>query len=228
MICPKIGFNFAQLINISVKQENEIIRVAIVEDDNEIRPLLEMIIDRSPGFSCKNTFSDCEQATVFIKQHPPHVVLMDVELPGMSGIEGIKLLKEHMPDTDFIMLTIRDDDDTVMQSLAAGATGYLLKDTPPAKLLEGIREVFEGGAPMSPTVARKIAASFYNTAPSPLSERETEILEELCDGHNYAVIAEALFISGHTVRVHIKNIYRKLQVNSRAEAVKKAIQEKLI
>ncbi|HEY9113780.1 MAG TPA: response regulator transcription factor [Bacteroidales bacterium] len=211
-----------------MKQENEIIHVAIVEDDNEIRPLLEMIIDRSPGFSCKDTFSDCEQATAYIRNNPPNVVLMDVELPGMSGIEGIRQLKEHLPDTDFIMLTIRDDDETVLQALAAGATGYLLKDTPPAKLLDGIREVFEGGAPMSPTVARKIAASFYNTEPSPLSERETEILEKLCDGHNYTTIADTLYISGHTVRVHIKNIYRKLQVNSRAEAVKKAIQGKLI
>jgi len=208
--------------------EKDIIQVVIVEDDDEIRPLLEMIIDRSPGFSCKKTFSDCESSLEFIRNNPPNVVLMDVELPGMNGMEGIKQLLEHVPDTDFIMLTIRDDDETVLKSLAAGATGYLLKDTPPAMLLEGITEVFNGGAPMSPSVARKVAASFHNTSPSPLSDRETEILEKLCDGQNYLAIANALFISGHTVRAHIKNIYKKLQVNSRAEAVKKAIEDRLI
>lgn len=208
--------------------DTDIIQVAIVEDDDEIRPLLEMLIDRSPGFSCKQTFRDCELAINSIIEHQPDVVLMDVELPGINGIEGIRYLNEHLPETDFIMLTIRDDDDTVLQSLAAGATGYLLKDTPPSKLLEGITEVYHGGSPMSPSIARKVAASFHKSSPTPLSERETEILTKLCDGLNYQVIADMLFISGHTVRVHIKNIYRKLHVNSRAEAVMKAVKNKLI
>lgn len=204
------------------------ISVAIVEDDKEIRDLLELLIDRSPGFSCKHVFSDCENALEPIKKHLPDVVLMDVELPGMSGIEGIKKLKESVPGTDFIMLTIREDDDTVFKSLAAGATGYLLKDTPPTKLLAGIKEVYQGGSPMTSNIARKVTSSFHSNTSSPLSEREKEILEKLCDGQNYNAIADSLYISGHTVRAHIKNIYRKLHVNSRGEAVKKALKDKLV
>lgn len=204
------------------------ISVAIVEDDNEIRDLLELLIDRSPGFSCKHVFKDCESAIEPIQKHLPDVVLMDIELPGISGIEGVRRLKECVPGTDFIMLTIREDDESIFQSLAAGATGYLLKDTPPTRLLASIREVHEGGAPMSPNIARKITSSFHSRSQSPLSERETEILEKLCQGQNYSTIADSLYISGHTVRAHIKNIYRKLHVNSRAEAVTRALKDKLV
>lgn len=204
------------------------ISVAIVEDDSEIRELLETLIDRSPGFNCKLVFRDCESAFEPIKDNLPMVVLMDIGLPGMSGIEGIKQLKEAIPGTDFIMLTVRDDDEAIFQSLCAGATGYLLKDTPPPRLLAAIQEVHAGGSPMSPSIARIITHSFQPQSPSPLSERETVILGKLCEGHNYSVIAEELFISGHTVRAHIKNIYTKLHVNSRAEMVKKALHDKLI
>lgn len=208
--------------------EKEKISVAIVEDDDEIRLMLERLIDNTPGFSCKHVFNNCESAAERIKKFHPEVVLMDIELPGISGIEGVKKLKPVMPDTDFIMLTIRDDDDSIFRSLCAGAVGYLLKDTQPAKLLSAINEVREGGSPISPSIARKITYSFHPTSESPLSDRETEILRKLCDGHNYVTIADMLFISGHTVRAHIKNIYRKLEVNSRAEAVKKALTEKLL
>jgi len=202
------------------------ISVAIIEDDDEIRNLLEILVDRSPGFSCKQVYSDCEIAMDQLLNKPPDVVLMDVELPGMDGIEGITQLKENMPNTDFIMLTIRDDNDTIFRSLAAGATGYLLKDTPPAKLLTSIREVHDGGSPMSPDIARRVTQYFHPKNDSPLSEREMEVLELLCNGHNYTAVAEKLFISGHTVRAHIKNIYRKLQVSSRAEAVSKALKNR--
>lgn len=208
--------------------EKEKISVAIVEDDDEIRLMLERLIDNTPGFSCKHVFNNCESAAERIKKFHPEVVLMDIELPGISGIEGVKKLKPVMPDTDFIMLTIRDDDDSIFRSLCAGAVGYLLKDTQPAKLLSAINEVREGGSPISPSIARKITYSFHPTSESPLSDRETEILRKLCDGHNYVAIADMLFISGHTVRAHIKNIYRKLEVNSRAEVVKKALTEKLL
>ena len=204
------------------------ISVAIVEDDAEIRGLLEMLIDRSPGFSCKQVFGSCGDGLEDLRYNPPDVVLMDVELPAILGTDCVKKLKTSLPDTDFLMLTIRDDDDTIFQSLTAGATGYLLKDTPPAKLLASIREVHEGGSPMTPATARKIAEYFRPSSPSPLSERETEILKKLCDGNSYSDIAEALFISGHTVRAHIKNIYGKLHVNSRAEAVSKAMRDRLI
>jgi len=206
----------------------DIIHVAIVEDEDEIRGLLEQIIDRSPGFACKHVYKDCESAIESIKEAGPDVVLMDIQLPGISGIEGIKLLKGEMPDTDFIMLTIRDEEDIIFQSLCAGATGYLLKETPPVKLLAAIREVREGGSPMSPGIARKIAVSFHPASENPLTPREKEVLARLTYGENYASISDKLFISGNTVRAHIKNIYRKLQVSSRAEAVVAAIKKKLI
>lgn len=209
-------------------ENKENITVAIVEDDREISEMLSLIIDRSPGYSCKQSYDNCESAIEAIPQHPPDVVLMDIDLPKMNGIKGVKILKEKFPEIDFIMLTIQEDDDSVFNSLCAGATGYLLKDTPPADLLNSIKEVRNGGSPMSPSIARRIIASFKQTSESPLTIRETEILEQLCDGDNYKVIAEQLFISGHTVRAHIKSIYKKLQVNSRAEAVKKAINDKLI
>lgn len=208
--------------------KEEDIHVAIVEDEDEIRELFEKIIDCSPGFSCKHVFNDCESALEPIKTAKPDVVLMDIQLPGMDGIEGLKILKAALPDTDFIMLTIRDEEEIVFKSLCAGATGYLLKDTPPVKLLAAIKEVREGGSPMSPGIARKIAISFQPSADNPLSVREREVLARLADGENYSTISEKLFISGHTVRAHIKNIYSKLQVGSRAEAVITAIKQKLI
>lgn len=204
------------------------ISVAIVEDDPDIRAMLSFIVDRSPGYSCNQSFFDCESAIPEIVKTPPDVVLMDIGLPHMSGIEGVRILKEALPETDFMMLTIQDDDDSVFNSLCAGATGYLLKDTPPAELLQSIKEVREGGSPMSSTIARRITESFRPATTSPLTKRESEILEKLCDGGNYKAIAEALFISGNTVRAHIKSIYRKLHVTSRAQAVRTALRNKLI
>ncbi|MBX2990420.1 MAG: response regulator transcription factor [Bacteroidetes bacterium] len=208
-------------------EENNI-TVTIVEDDPEIRQMLSLIIDRSPGFSCKHAFGDCEGAIEPVMRNRPDVVLMDIGLPRMSGIEAVRLLKESMPDTDFIMLTIQDDDNSVFDSLCAGATGYLLKDTPPAELLQSIREVRNGGAPMTPSIARRIAGSFRRSVESPLSSRETEVLQKLCNGDNYKTIADSLFISGNTVRAHIKSIYRKLHVTSRAQAVSTALRDKLV
>ncbi|MFQ5602715.1 MAG: response regulator [bacterium] len=206
----------------------EEISVAVVEDDREIRQLLTLIIDSSPGFSCKQSFNDCETAIPAIEKNPPDVVLMDIDLPGMSGIEGVKRLKVKLPDTDFIMLTIKEDDDSIFDSICAGATGYLVKDMPPADLLQAIKDVYAGGSPMSANIARRIVTSFKKNTQSPLTPRETEIMQKLCDGDNYKTIAESLFISGDTVRAHIKNIYRKLHVSSRAEMVKKAIRDRLI
>lgn len=204
------------------------ITVAIVEDDDEIRNLLKILIDNSPGFSCKQSYSTCESAIEAIDNHPPDVVLMDIELPGINGIEGVKQLKHRMEQTDFIMLTIRDDDESIFQSLAAGSTGYLLKDTPPSNLLASIREVYEGGSPMSAAIARKVTQYFRPVVSSRLSDREIEILQLLCEGKNYTQIANKIFISGHTVRNHIKNIYQKLHVHSRAEAVNKAIKNRFV
>lgn len=204
------------------------IHVGIVEDDEDIRSTLALIIDGTPGFICEQTFNNCEDAIPSILEHQPDVVLMDINLPGMTGIQGVKQLKPQLEKTDFIMLTIQVDDHSVFESMRSGATGYLLKNTPPNTLLQAIKDVFNGGAPMSTQIARKVFTSFRRKVETPLSERELEILNQLCQGHNYKVIAEALFVSGHTVRTHIKNIYKKLHVNSRAEAVSKAMKDKLV
>jgi len=205
-----------------------VISVAIVEDDREIRRALTLIIDGSPGFSCTQSFNDCETTIKSIQRDPPDVVLMDIDLPGISGIEGVRLLKEKLPDTDFIMLTIHEDDDSLFNSVCAGATGYLVKDIPPVEILKAIFDVYEGGAPMSPEIARRVVTSFKPTVQSPLTPRETEVLQKLCDGDNYRTIAESLHISGDTVRAHIKNIYKKLHVHSRAAAVRTALRDRLI
>jgi len=204
------------------------IHVSIVEDDLEIQQTLALIIDRTPGYSCTHSYNNGESAIPGILRIKPDVVLMDVNLPGISGIKRVKQLKEIRPEMDILMLTVRTDDDTIFDSLCAGATGYLLKHTPPAQLLQAITEVHQGGAPMSMEIARKVLHSFRPSKYTPLSERETDILKRICEGKNYKTIGEELFISGHTVRTHIKNIYKKLHVNSRAEAVKKAYKNKLI
>lgn len=208
--------------------QDEAIKVAIVEDDDEVRELLQMIVHNSPGFSCEHVFPDAESAIESLPEVKPNVVLQDVQLPGINGIDCIGQLRTAIPETDFIMLTVLQDDETIFEALKAGASGYLLKDTPPAQLLQAIKEVQEGGSPMSPSIARKVIASFHPSASSPLSDRETEILSLMVDGKEYSEIGEQLFISGHTVRAHIKNIYRKLEVNSKAEAVKTAINKRLI
>ncbi|MEL6141011.1 MAG: response regulator transcription factor [Bacteroidota bacterium] len=205
----------------------DIIRIAIVEDDSEIRQTLTLIIDGTNGFSCKHDFPDGESAIEAIPSLPVDVVLMDIDLPGISGIELVRKLKPQCPSIDFIMLTVKSDDDSIFESLCVGATGYLLKDTNPAELLLHIKEVVEGGSPMSSRVARKIINSF-RIIENPLSERETEVIRMLSKGMNYKEVAKAIYLSPHTVKTHIKNIYSKLHVNNRAEAIYKAIKQKLI
>jgi DNA-binding NarL/FixJ family response regulator len=204
------------------------IHVAIVEDDLDIQRALALIIDGTPGFSCQLAFANCEEAIPKIIDFKPDVVLMDINLPGMSGIEGVLKLKQKLSDLDIIMLTIRTDEASVFESLRAGATGYMMKNTPPGQLLKAIEDVTQGGAPMSMNIARKVLSSFHSSEHSPLTERETEILRLLCKGMHYKEIADQLFVSGHTVRSHIKNIYQKLHVNSRAEMVEKALRNRLI
>ncbi|MCB0805855.1 MAG: response regulator transcription factor [Bacteroidales bacterium] len=206
----------------------EVIAVSIVEDDRDIRDSLAMIINGTPGFVCEHVYGDCESGIKGIPEQGADVVLMDINLPGKSGIEGVKKLKAGNPDIDFIMLTINDDEETIFEALCAGATGYLTKETAPQVILHSIREVYNGGSPMSANIARKVVTSFKTIDENPLTERETEILRHLCDGSNYTQIAEALFVSKNTVASHIKNIYRKLQVNSRGEVVRKAIKERLV
>jgi DNA-binding NarL/FixJ family response regulator len=207
--------------------KNETIHIAIVENDNEIRQTLSLIIDGSRGFTCKYAFPDGESAIASIPTLPIDVVLMDIDLPGKSGIDVTRQLKKQCPEIDFIMLTVLSDDDSIFESLCVGASGYLLKDTDPTDLLVHIKEVFDGGSPMSSQIARRIINSF-RIIDNPLSDRETEVLKMLSKGLNYKEVAEDIFLSPHTVKTHIKNIYAKLHVNSRAEAIYKAIKQKLI
>ncbi|MFA6542309.1 MAG: response regulator transcription factor [Bacteroidota bacterium] len=206
------------------KRQN--ISVAIVEDLTDIRVGLGALIGGSPGFSCIGMYADGEEAVERIPRAIPDVVLMDIDMPKMNGIECIRKLKTVMPSLQIMMLTVFEDDEKIFQSLKAGASGYLLKKTPPVKLLEAIEEVFHGGSPMSGQIARKVIQAFQTPQQkSPqtenLSQREHEILSYLAKGHRYKEIADELFISIETVRTHIRNIYEKLHVRSRTEAVLK-------
>ncbi|HSL90501.1 MAG TPA: response regulator transcription factor [Ignavibacteriaceae bacterium] len=211
------------------------INVVIVEDNNVIREGLGALINGTPGYSCIGAYSNCEDFLNKLLIIQPDVVLMDIGLPGMNGIEGVKLAVEKKPDINILMLTVYEDSEKVFDALCAGACGYLVKKTPPAKLLEAIKDVYDGGSPMSSTVARQVITAFKesksideNNSGYELSEREKNVLSLLADGYNYQEIANSLFISVDTVRHHIRNIYKKLHVHSQSEAVAKAIRKKII
>lgn len=204
------------------------ISVSLIEDDADIRQGLTLLLNNTEGFACTVAYQDCETALKQIRSDPPDVLLMDIQLPGMSGIEGVRRIKQILPDLDIVMLTIHDDDRRVFESLCAGACGYLVKTTPPAKILEAIKEVHAGGAPMSAGIARMVIRSFQKSSPTNLTHREQEILSHLCQGKSYKLIAEALRLSRDTVHSHIKSIYKKLEVNSMTEAVVKAFHDKLV
>jgi DNA-binding NarL/FixJ family response regulator len=204
------------------------ISVSIVEDDDDIRESLALIINSTDGFSCNNTYGECWPAIKGIDKDLPDVMLMDIGLPGMSGIEGIRKIKEKHPDLDIIVLTVHENDEIVFEALCAGACGYLVKETPTARILEAIKEVKQGGSPMSTQIARMVVGSFQKKSEYVLTSRELEVLNQLCKGKSYKMIGESLFISEETVRRHLKNIYKKLEVHSKSEAVAKALKEKLI
>lgn len=200
------------------------INVGIVEDELQIRQSLMALINGSHGFKCAHGFDNAEDAIVGIPDACLDVVLMDIHLPGKNGIECIAALKPKCPDVQFLMCTSFEDTDSVFNALKAGASGYLTKTTQPAKILDSIVDVFKGGSPMSSHIARKVVESFkcgpaQNRELQKLSEREREILGELSNGLRYKEIADKLFLSTETVRTHIRNIYEKLQVNSRTEAL---------
>ena len=211
------------------------IKVVVVEDNSPIRDGLKILIDGTEDYSCIGAFAECESMLKNIKKLEPDVLLMDLGLPGMGGIEGIKKVKVLLPDLTILVLTIYEENDRIFDALCAGASGYLIKKTPPSKLLEAIKEAYEGGAPMSSQIARKVIEFFQNKkTASPhkndyvLTPREKEILSGLVEGHNFKAIADSLFISIETVRFHFRNIYRKLHVHSQSEAVAKALKEGLI
>ena len=204
------------------------ISVAIVEDDADIRASLAVLIDGTEGFMCSNAYPDCWTAIKGIDAEVPDVVLMDIGLPGMSGIDGTRRIKQRHPDLDIIVLTVHENDETVFEALCAGACGYLVKETSPQRILEAIKEVQGGGSPMSTQIARMVTMSFQKKAESLLTPREVEVLSKLSTGKSYKMIGESLFISEETVRRHLKNIYKKLEVHSKSEAVAKAMRNKLI
>lgn len=200
------------------------IQVAIVEDDEEIRADVSHRLGRNSSFRLLRSYADAESAMADLPSRHPHVVLMDINLPGMDGVECVRQLKTKMPGVQFIMFTVYEDGDRLFKSLMAGASGYLLKRTPPDKFLTAIREVHEGGAPMSPEIARRVVQHFQQM-PEPsrevqeLSAREKDVLEQLAKGYLYKEIEENLHISTGTLRTHIANVYGKLHVHSRTEAV---------
>lgn len=207
------------------------INVAIIEDQKEIREMQSVLINGSNGFTCEHTFENAEDAIKGIPLLKLDVVLVDIHLPQLSGIDCVAVLKPLCPKMYFIMCTSLEDTETIFSALKAGASGYITKSTPPIKLLEAITEVFNGGSPMSSQIARKVVSSFQtkeaviNKNLQLLSTREQEILTLLSKGLRYKEIADKLFVSVETVRTHIRNIYEKLQVNSRTDALNKVFNE---
>lgn len=217
-----------------IQQHTErVIDVALVEDDIPFRESLRLLLGGTPGFTCRGAWGSVEAALRDRAAPAPDVVLLDIQLPGTQGDEGVGALLEKWPRSLVLMLTASADDDKVFASLCRGACGYLLKSTTPAQLLEAIAEAFDGGSPMSPVIARKVVRLFRRTvappsADSALTERETALLAALADGRSYQAVGDALGISINTVRNHIRSVYEKLQVHSRSEAVSKALRDGLI
>lgn len=202
------------------------ITVSIVEDNEQLRVTLARVIERAEGFKCLSHHPSAEDALLSLPNHPPDVVLMDINLPGMNGVECVRKLKPLLPQTQIMMLTVYEDTENIFNALAAGASGYMLKRTPRAELLAAIKDVQAGGSPMTTHIARKVVLSFQKTGPSQkpaenLSPREQEVLTCLSQGLIYKEIAEKLGISYETVHTYIRRIYEKLQVRTRTEAVAK-------
>ncbi|MDB4918741.1 MAG: DNA-binding response regulator [Mucilaginibacter sp.] len=209
------------------------IRVVIFEDNFLLRESLFQLINGTPGLICTGAFANCDNLIFNISKTYPDVVLLDIKMPGKTGIEGMLIIHDQFPQIKVIMQTVVDDEDKIFASICNGASGYLLKNTPPAALLHAIMEVFEGGAPMTPIIAMKVLEKFRKQSVPTLKEfnnlsnRENEILECLVEGMSYKMIAIARNISIDTVRFHIRNIYEKLHVNSKSEAVVKAMRDKI-
>jgi DNA-binding NarL/FixJ family response regulator len=217
----------------SSKPAGDPIKVAIIEDHHKFRECLEFLLNSTTGFQCVGSFRTMEEALEKIKFALPDVALVDIGLPGMSGVEGVRILKERYPGLLMLMNTVYDDDRRIFEALCAGASGYLLKKTPPAKLLESLKEVIEGGAPMSPEIARRVLYLFRDIRPPEeasyqLTPHELRLLKLLVEGHSYKTAAAELGVSVKTISFHLQKIYEKLQVHSKSEAVAKALRNRLV
>jgi len=213
----------------------ETIRVVLFEDNKHYRESLYYIINGTPGFECVAAFPDCNDLLFRIRLHKPAVVLMDIEMPGITGIEAVKKIKSEFPGLQILMQTVFDDDDHIFDAICAGASGYILKTTSPAEMLAAIKDVNQGGSPMSSGVARRVLSRFQQISPKKeemtdyqLTRREKEVLSLIVEGKSYKMIAAELAIGFETVRTHIKNIYDKLHVQSLTEMVAKAIRDKVV
>lgn len=209
------------------------VHVAIVDDQRDIREGLRFLIDNTQGYRCTGSFGSVEEALPDLTPQRVDIVLMDLALPGMSGLEGIRRLKQRFPSLRIVALTIYEDDDRIFEALCAGASGYLLKKTPPARLLECLQDVMDGGAPMSPEVATRVIALFREHRPPSradhhLTPHEVRLLGLLAEGHSYKTAAAALGSSVNTVAFHMKSIYTKLQVHSKSEAVARALRDRIV
>jgi len=216
-----------------METQTEVIKTAVVEDMRDIRDGLTTLINFTDGFRCTGSYSSMEEALARLPGNVPDVLLSDIGLPGMNGIEGIRILKERYPQMQVLMLTVYDDDDRIFDALCAGASGYLLKRTPPAKLLENIREAMSGGSPVSPEIATRVI-KFFREFHNPeredyaLTPHETRLLKLLTEGYNYQTAAEKLGVSYNTIKFHVRHIFDKLQVHSKSEAVVKAMRDRLV
>ena len=209
-----------------------VIDVAIIEDQRELREGLSFLINSTPAFECKHAYGSMEDALAGIGVDPPRVALVDIGLPGLSGIDGVRILRERYPSIAAVLLTVFKDDDRIFQAICAGACGYLLKKTSPARLLEAVKEIADGGAVMSPEVAKRVVELFRKsqapTKAAGLSQQELRLLKLMMEGHQNKTAAVELGISAHTVNFHLRSIYEKLHVHSRTEAVARALREGLI
>jgi DNA-binding NarL/FixJ family response regulator len=209
------------------------IRVAVIEDHREFREYLSALVGGAEGFRCTGSYRSMEEALDRIGSDVPDAVLVDIGLPGMSGVDGVRLLKERHPQLVLLMQTVYDDDERIFDALCAGASGYLLKNTQPARLLEGLKEAVSGGAPMSPEVAGRVIRLFREIRPPEradydLTPHEIRILKLLVEGHNYKTAAAELKVTPSTINFHLQKIYEKLQVHSKSEAVAKALRNRLV
>jgi DNA-binding NarL/FixJ family response regulator len=203
-------------------------RIVVVEDDPIIREAFTTLINQSGDYVIEKAYSNAEEAIKNINNDSSDIYLMDIELPGISGIEAIPKIKQVNRNIQIVVVTVYENDELVFKALCEGASGYLTKNTPPQKLLDSLKELESGGAPMSTNIARMVVSSFHRNRQSPLSGRELEVLELLASGKSYSSIADQLFVDKETIRSHIKNIYLKLEVHSKAEAIEKARKNKFI